>query len=157
MGEQRDLGRQAEAPHMRIGAGARIAARAAVMCEIPAGETWGGYPAQEIRGALRDEAALRKLAGNVKPLLKLLKDAGLWIAGADAAGPQLAAQADLRGPLALVLGAEGAGLKDLTRRTCDLLVRLPQRGSVESLNVSVAAGMLLYEAVRQRTASGPPT
>jgi UDP-3-O-[3-hydroxymyristoyl] glucosamine N-acyltransferase len=63
------------APHMRIGAGARIAARAAVMCEIPAGETWGGYPAQEIRGALRDEAALRKLAGNVKPLLKLLKDA----------------------------------------------------------------------------------
>jgi 23S rRNA (guanosine2251-2'-O)-methyltransferase len=94
---------------------------------------------------------------NLVRALKLLKDAGLWIAGADAAGPQLAAQADLRGPLALVLGAEGAGLKDLTRRTCDLLVRLPQRGSVESLNVSVAAGMLLYEAVRQRTASGPPT
>ena len=63
------------APHMRIGAGARIAARAAVMCEIPAGETWGGYPAQEIRGALREEAALRKLADNAKPLLKLLKDA----------------------------------------------------------------------------------
>jgi UDP-3-O-[3-hydroxymyristoyl] glucosamine N-acyltransferase len=45
------------------------------MCEIPAGETWGGYPAQEIRGALREEAALRKLASNAKPLLKLLKDA----------------------------------------------------------------------------------
>ena len=62
------------APHMRIGAGARIAARAAVMCEIPAGETWGGYPAQEIRHALREEAALRKLADSAKPLLKLLKE-----------------------------------------------------------------------------------
>jgi UDP-3-O-[3-hydroxymyristoyl] glucosamine N-acyltransferase len=61
------------APHMRIGAGARIAARAAVMCEIPAGETWGGYPAQEIRLALREEAALRRLADSAKPLLKLLK------------------------------------------------------------------------------------
>jgi 23S rRNA (guanosine2251-2'-O)-methyltransferase len=91
---------------------------------------------------------------NLVRSLKLLKEAGLWIAGADAAGPELAAQADLRGPLALVLGAEGSGLKDLTRRTCDLLVRLPQRGSVESLNVSVAAGMLLYEAIRQRTVSG---
>ena len=62
------------APHMRIGQGARIAARAAVMCEIPAGETWGGYPAQEIRHALRAEAALRKLADSAKPLLKLLKE-----------------------------------------------------------------------------------
>ena len=62
------------APHMRIGAGARIAARAAVMCEIPAGETWGGYPAQEIRHALREEAALRKLADSAKSLLRLLKE-----------------------------------------------------------------------------------
>jgi UDP-3-O-[3-hydroxymyristoyl] glucosamine N-acyltransferase len=62
------------APHMRIGSGARIAARAAVMSEIPAGETWGGYPAQEIRLALREEAALRKIAEHAKPLLKLLKD-----------------------------------------------------------------------------------
>ena len=64
------------APHIRIGAGARIAARAAVMSNIPAGETWGGYPAQEIRGALREEAALRRLADSAKPLLKLLKDQG---------------------------------------------------------------------------------
>ena len=62
------------APHMRIGSGARIAARAAVMSEIPAGETWGGYPAQEIRHALREEAALRKLADSAKPLLRLLKE-----------------------------------------------------------------------------------
>lgn len=62
------------APHLRIGSGARIAARAAVMTDIPAGETWGGYPAQEIRLALREEAALRKLAASAKPILKLLKD-----------------------------------------------------------------------------------
>ena len=59
-------------------------------------------------------------------------------------------QADGSAGLALVLGAEGTGLRDLTRKTCDYLVRLPQLGSVESLNVSVATGMLLYEAVRQR-------
>jgi UDP-3-O-[3-hydroxymyristoyl] glucosamine N-acyltransferase len=62
------------APHIHIGAGVRIAARAAVMSSIPAGETWGGYPAQEIRHALREEAALRRLAASAKPLLKLLKD-----------------------------------------------------------------------------------
>lgn len=88
---------------------------------------------------------------NLARALKLLKDAGLWIVGADAEGPQLAHEADLKGSTALVLGAEGAGLRQLTRQTCDFVVRLPQLGSVESLNVSVAAGMLLYEAVRQRT------
>ena len=65
----------------------------------------------------------------------------------------MAWEADLAGPRALVLGAEGAGLRDLTRKSCDYLVRLPQLGSVESLNVSVATGMLLYEAVRQRQQS----
>ncbi len=65
---------------------------------------------------------------------------------------KLAHEADLKGGVALVLGAEGSGLRQLTRQTCDFLVRLPQLGTVESLNVSVAAGMLLYEAVRQRTA-----
>jgi 23S rRNA (guanosine2251-2'-O)-methyltransferase len=87
---------------------------------------------------------------NLVRTLKLLKEAGLWVVGADAAGEKLAYEADLKGPLALVLGAEGAGLRDLTRKTCDFLVRLPQLGSVESLNVSVATGMLLYEALRQR-------
>jgi len=87
---------------------------------------------------------------NLVRTLKLLKDAGLWVVGADAEGEKLSYEADLKGPLALVLGAEGAGLRELTRKTCDFLVRLPQLGSVESLNVSVATGMLLYESVRQR-------
>jgi 23S rRNA (guanosine2251-2'-O)-methyltransferase len=87
---------------------------------------------------------------NLVRSLKLLKEAGLWVVGADAEAPQLAQEADLRGPTALVLGAEGSGLRQLTRQTCDFVVRLPQLGAVESLNVSVAAGMLLYEAVRQR-------
>jgi 23S rRNA (guanosine2251-2'-O)-methyltransferase len=87
---------------------------------------------------------------NLARTLRLLKDAGLWIVGADAEAPKLAQETDLSGPIALVMGAEGSGLRQLTRETCDLLVRLPQQGEVESLNVSVATGMLLYEALRQR-------
>jgi 23S rRNA (guanosine2251-2'-O)-methyltransferase len=87
---------------------------------------------------------------NLVRTLKLLKEAGLWVVGADAQAQQRADQADLKGPVVLVLGSEGAGLRQLTRQSCDLLVRLPQLGTVESLNVSVATGMLLYEAVRQR-------
>ena len=89
---------------------------------------------------------------NLVRTLKLLKDAGLWVVGADAGGAKQPREVDLKGAVVLVLGAEGAGLRQLTRQTCDWMVRLPQLGAVESLNVSVAAGMLLYEAVRQRQA-----
>lgn len=87
---------------------------------------------------------------NLVRALKLMKDAGLWVVGADMQGEQLAWQADLTGPRALVMGGEGDGLRELTRKSCDYLVRLPQVGAVESMNVSVASGMLLYEARRQR-------
>jgi 23S rRNA (guanosine2251-2'-O)-methyltransferase len=90
---------------------------------------------------------------NLARALRLLKEAGLWIVGADAEAPKLAQDTDLSGPVAIVMGAEGSGLRQLTRDTCDHLVRLPQQGAVESLNVSVATGMLLYEAVRQRSKS----
>jgi 23S rRNA (guanosine2251-2'-O)-methyltransferase len=90
---------------------------------------------------------------NLVRTLKLLKEAGLWIVGADAAAEKAARAVDLRGPIVLVLGAEGTGLRHLTRQNCDFLVGLPQRGAVESLNVSVAAAMLLYEALRQREAT----
>lgn len=87
---------------------------------------------------------------NLVRTLKLLKEGGLWVVGADAAGVSAPHELDLRGPLVLVLGAEGSGLRHLTQQNCDFLVRLPQLGALESLNVSVAAGMLLYETVRQR-------
>jgi 23S rRNA (guanosine2251-2'-O)-methyltransferase len=89
---------------------------------------------------------------NLVRTLKLLKEAGLWVVGADAAAANAAYEVDLKGGVVLVLGAEGSGLRHLTQQNCDFLVRLPQLGAVESLNVSVAAGMLLYEAVRQRRA-----
>jgi 23S rRNA (guanosine2251-2'-O)-methyltransferase len=92
---------------------------------------------------------------NLVRSLKLLQEAGLWVVGADAEGPKLAHETDLTGARALVMGAEGAGLRELTRKNCDFLVRLPQLGTVESLNVSVATGMLLYESLRQRLVLAP--
>lgn len=87
---------------------------------------------------------------NLARTLARLKDAGVWLVGtADNAEASLF-EADLRGPMGLVLGGEGSGMRRLTREHCDLLVRLPMRGRVESLNVSVAAGVCLYEALRQR-------
>lgn len=82
--------------------------------------------------------------------LGLLKEGGLWVVGAETRAAKRPQEVDLRTGTVLVLGAEGAGLRQLTRQSCDFMVRLPQLGAVESLNVSVAAGMLLYEAVRQR-------
>lgn len=87
---------------------------------------------------------------NLARTLGLLKDAGLWIVGADGAAEMTASAVDLKGPRCLVMGAEGGGLRTLTQRHCDWLVSLPSLGAVESLNVSVATGMLLYEALRQR-------
>jgi 23S rRNA (guanosine2251-2'-O)-methyltransferase len=94
---------------------------------------------------------------NLVRTLKLLKEAGLWVVGADLKAEKRADEVDLTGPVVLALGAEGSGLRHLTRQNCDFLVRLPQLGAVESLNVSVAAGMLLYEAVRQRQAQSRST
>lgn len=91
---------------------------------------------------------------NLARALRRLRDAGVWIAGLDAEGTQAIDRADLRVPLALVLGAEGTGLRRLTRDHCDLLLAIPMHGAVESLNVSVAAGVCLYEARRQRAAAG---
>jgi len=87
---------------------------------------------------------------NLARYLGQIKRDDLWVAGAagDSGTPMW--QADLSGGLALVLGAEGKGLRPLVRRTCDLTVAIPQLGQVESLNVSVAAAVLLYEARRQR-------
>jgi len=87
---------------------------------------------------------------NLARTLRELKDKGVFIVGADQDGVQNVTDADLTGPVALVLGAEGTGLRRLTREHCDVLVRIPMYGQVESLNVSVSAGVCLYEARRQR-------
>lgn len=87
---------------------------------------------------------------NLARFLRALREHGLRVVGADEAGTQAVFDADLRGPLALVMGGEGKGLRRLTRDLCDELVAVPMLGSVESLNVSVAAGVCLYEALRQR-------
>ena len=87
---------------------------------------------------------------NLASTLDRLKERRIWIAGAAGDAPQTLYAADLRRPLALVLGAEGTGMRRLTRERCDFLIRIPMAGAVESLNVSVAAGVALYEARRQR-------
>jgi 23S rRNA (guanosine2251-2'-O)-methyltransferase len=93
---------------------------------------------------------------NLARSLRELKDKGIWVVGASGDGAGTLFDANLSGPLALVLGAEGEGLRRLTRETCDELVSIPMFGQVESLNVSVAAGICLYEARRQRVASSGP-
>jgi 23S rRNA (guanosine2251-2'-O)-methyltransferase len=89
---------------------------------------------------------------NLARTLRTLADNGIRIVGTAGETETSLFQADLTGPLALVLGAEGKGMRRLTREHCDLLVRIPMQGAVESLNVSVAAGVCLYEALRQRSA-----
>ena len=88
---------------------------------------------------------------NLARTLGELKERLIWVIGTSDDAPQTLYQADLKVPLALVLGAEGQGMRQLTRKTCDALVSLPMKGAVESLNVSVASGICLYEAMRQRS------
>ncbi len=87
---------------------------------------------------------------NLANTLRWLQQQGVWIVGADQGGETSLFAARLTGPLAWVLGAEGSGLRRLTRENCDVLVSIPMQGKVESLNVSVATGICLFEAVRQR-------
>ncbi|HBT48197.1 MAG TPA: 23S rRNA (guanosine(2251)-2'-O)-methyltransferase RlmB [Peptococcaceae bacterium] len=91
---------------------------------------------------------------NLATTLEALKERGLWAIGAEGDGETLAFAADFTLPLVLVLGGEGKGLSALVRRRCDVVVRLPMRGHVNSLNVAAAAAVLLYEVVRQRGLTG---
>ncbi|MFY7941915.1 MAG: 23S rRNA (guanosine(2251)-2'-O)-methyltransferase RlmB [Burkholderiaceae bacterium] len=91
---------------------------------------------------------------NLARTLGELKERDIRIVGTSDDAEQTLYDLDLTGPIAFVLGAEDSGMRQLTRRHCDVLVRLPMRGAVESLNVSVASGICLYEAVRQREHGG---
>jgi 23S rRNA (guanosine2251-2'-O)-methyltransferase len=89
---------------------------------------------------------------NLARTLRDLKGRGIWLVGTDDSADKTLYQADFKGPLALVMGSEGEGMRRLTRECCDQLVSIPMAGAVESLNVSVATGVALFEAVRQRSA-----
>jgi len=87
---------------------------------------------------------------NLARTLQLLKQHGIWITGTAGEADQSVYQADLTGPQAIVMGAEGKGMRRLTREQCDQLVNIPMAGEVSSLNVSVATGVCLFEVVRQQ-------
>jgi 23S rRNA (guanosine2251-2'-O)-methyltransferase len=87
---------------------------------------------------------------NLARTLNELKERSIWVTGTSDDADRTLYDVDFKGPTALVLGAEGPGMRQLTRKTCDQLVRIPMMGAVESLNVSVASGVCLYEARRQR-------
>lgn len=89
---------------------------------------------------------------NLARALNKLQEAGLWVAGAAGEAEADIYQADLTGPRVIVMGAEGDGMRRLTKETCDLLIKIPMMGSVSSLNVSVATGVVLFEVLRQRQA-----
>lgn len=91
--------------------------------------------------------------GNIRQTLEMLKEKGFWVVGADMDGESLYYDANLKGPLVIVMGAEGKGVSPLTRKMCDFCVRIPMKGHVSSLNVSVAAALLIYEAAKQRAQS----
>jgi 23S rRNA (guanosine2251-2'-O)-methyltransferase len=112
-----------------------------------------------VRKAAAGAAAHLPIArvANIADAVRALKKAGIWIVGADPSAEAVELhRADLNRDLALVIGAEGAGLSGLIKRECDYLVRLPMRGRIGSLNASVAAAILIYEALRQRGRSLRP-
>ncbi len=99
-------------------------------------------------GAL--EYTLVAKATNLTSAIEKLKKRGLWIAGTDLSAERSCFESDLSGPLGIVVGSEGSGMSRIVRESCDFLVKIPMLGEAESLNASVAAGVLLYETVRQR-------
>ena len=90
---------------------------------------------------------------NLSRTIQLLKDEGFWLVGTSDNANQSLYEIDLKGKIGIVMGAEGKGLRRLTEEKCDFLAKLPMMGSVECLNVSVATGVCLYEAIRQRNLS----
>jgi 23S rRNA (guanosine2251-2'-O)-methyltransferase len=88
---------------------------------------------------------------NLSRTLESLQQRGIWIAGAAGEAQSSVYEIDLRVPIAIVMGSEGKGLRRLTREHCDYLMSIPMAGALSSLNVSVATGLCLFEAVRQRT------
>jgi 23S rRNA (guanosine2251-2'-O)-methyltransferase len=87
---------------------------------------------------------------NINDTIKKLKDAGLWVIGTDGSAETLYYNQDLKGPLAVIIGSEGFGMSKLVKENADILIKIPMKGKITSLNASVSAGIVIYEAVKQR-------
>jgi 23S rRNA (guanosine2251-2'-O)-methyltransferase len=137
-------------PH-NLGACLRVANAAGAHAVIaPKDRAAGITPAVSKVASGAAEATPYLMVTNLARTLGELKEREVWIVGADERAPQTLYEADLPPAIAWVLGAEGEGMRRLTRESCDLLVRIPMGGEVESLNVSVSAGICLFESVRRR-------
>lgn len=137
-------------PH-NLGACLRVANAAGVHAVIaPKDRAVGITPAVSKVASGAAEATPYLMVTNLARTLAELKERNIWVVGTDERAEQTLYQAELPEALAWVLGAEGEGMRRLTRETCDFLVRIPMQGAVESLNVSVAAGVVLFETARRR-------
>jgi 23S rRNA (guanosine2251-2'-O)-methyltransferase len=141
-------------PH-NLGACLRVANAAGAHAVVaPKDRSAGITPAVSKVASGAAESTPYVLVTNLARTLEELKERNIWVVGADERAEQTLYQADLPGAIAWVLGAEGEGMRRLTRESCDMLVRIPMGGEVESLNVSVSAGICLFESVRRRQHAG---
>ncbi|MGE5639660.1 MAG: 23S rRNA (guanosine(2251)-2'-O)-methyltransferase RlmB [Clostridia bacterium] len=141
-------------PH-NLGACLRVANAAGVHAVIaPKDRAVGLTPVVSKVASGAAELTPYLMVTNLARCLSDLKERNIWIVGADERAEKTLHEADLPGSIAWVLGAEGEGMRRLTRESCDILVKIPMRGAVESLNVSVAAGVCLFESVRRRQNKG---
>ncbi|MDI3261847.1 MAG: 23S rRNA (guanosine(2251)-2'-O)-methyltransferase RlmB [Fulvimonas sp.] len=137
-------------PH-NLGACLRSAAAAAATAVVvPKDRAAGLTPVARRASAGGAERVPLATVTNLARTLRELKQRGVWITGLAGDAPRTIYETDFTGPLALVLGSEGEGMRRLTREACDFLARIPMPGAMESLNVSVATGVVLFEALRQR-------
>jgi 23S rRNA (guanosine2251-2'-O)-methyltransferase len=137
-------------PH-NLGACLRVANAAGVHAVIaPKDRSAGITPAVSKVASGAAESTPYLMVTNLARTLAEIKERNIWVVGADERAEKTLYEADLPGSIAWVLGAEGEGMRRLTRESCDLLVRIPMSGEVESLNVSVSAGVCLFESVRRR-------
>jgi len=137
-------------PH-NLGACLRTAEAAGVHAVVAPKDRASGLTATAVK--ISSGAAERVPFAQVTNLSRLMKDLqqlGVWLVGTSGGAEQSVFEVDLKGPVAIVLGAEGKGIRRLTRENCDQVIYIPMRGEAESLNVSVAAGVCLFEAYRQR-------
>ncbi len=141
-------------PH-NLGACLRTAEAAGVhLVILPKDRSVGLTPVSRRSASGAAEVLPLLFATNLARVLRQLKEKGVWLLGTSERADQMLYEADLTGPMALVIGSEGKGMRRLTSELCDFQVQIPMHGLVSSLNVSVATGVCLFEMVRQRTIAG---